>query len=216
MNSENNKFSNGHDKYEIESDPVSDQKPVQSYFDFSEIAAEEDDIAVTGDNVLARVEVRKPGQQEFFRVHPAWQFSTRVIIDRRNGREVVHLLHRSLMPWSETLEQDSVPVLILPCINLKGRIFLWVVRKGKDGADPSSFYSTALDHAAAARSCWIRRLWIAETRSHVKRVADLKDKPAWPENIGFPEIIGAGFGSRIIRSENAPLLRELRGEGSND
>ena len=207
-------FSNGHGKEDIEPDPISEQKPVQEYFDFSEIATEEDDTTITGDNVLAHIEVRKPGQQEFFQVHPTWQFSTRVIIDKRSGREVVHLLHKSLMPWSESLEQDSVPVLILACINLKGRIFLWVIRKSKDGSDPSNFYSTALQHADAARKGWIRRLWVADSRVHVKRVAELKDVPAWPENISFQEIIGAGFGSRIIRNENAPLLKELRGEGN--
>ena len=132
-------FSNGHGKEDIEPDPISEQKPVQEYFDFSEIATEEDDTTITADNVLAHIEVRKPGQQEFFQVHPDWQFSTRVIIDKRSGREVVHLLHKSLMPWSESLEQDSVPVLILACINLKGRIFLWVIRKSKDGSDPSNF-----------------------------------------------------------------------------
>lgn len=210
---ENKGFTNGHDKEETESDSVSEQKPIQSYFDFAEIAVEEDETTITGDNVLNHIEVRKPGQQEFFRVHPTWQFSTRVIIDRRSGREVVHLLHRSLMPWSESLEQDSVPVLILPCINLKGRIFLWVIRKSRDGGDPSNFYSTALQHAEAARKSWIRRLWVADSRTHVKRVAaDLKDRPAWPENITFQEIVSAGFGPRIIRSEDAPLLKGLRGE----
>lgn len=208
-------FSNGHDKEEIEPDPVSQQKPVQAYFDFNEIAAEEDDLHIIGDNVLSHVEVRKPGQQEFFMVHPAWQFSTRVIIDRRSGREVVHLLSRSLMPWSKSLEEDSVPVLILPCINRKGRVFLWVIRKTKDGSDPSNFYSTALQHAEVARSQWVRRIWVAESRTHTKRVADLPDKPAWPETITFQDIVVAGFGPRIIRSEDAPLLKDLRGESGD-
>jgi hypothetical protein len=218
MNENQNKFANGHDRGDIEPDLISEEKPqqpVQAYFNLEEIATEEDDLSIAGENVLNHIEVRKPHQQEFFRVHPTWQLSTRAIIDKRGGRDVVHLLHKSLMPWSVTLEEDSVPILIVVCINLKGQIFLWVVRKGKDGSDPSSLYSTALQHIEAARSHWIRRLWVGESRMHVKRVADLPNKPAWPENITFQEIVVAGFKSRIIRDENAPLLKELRGEGSN-
>ena len=210
------KFTNGHDRENIEPDnPVSEpqiQKSVPT-FTLDDLATEEDDLTIIGDDILKHVEVRKPRQQEFFRCHPTWKLSTRAVIDKRGAREVYYLLHKKLMPWSESLEQDSVPVLVVVCINLKGRIFLWVIRKSKDDGDPSKLYATALEHVQAATGDWIRRFWLEDERIHVKRVAQIPDKPAWPSGVTFQDIVIAGFGSRVIMDENAQILRELRGEG---
>ena len=82
-------------------------------------------------------------------------------------REIYYLLHKRLMPWSESLEQDSVPVLVCVWINLKGRIFLWVIRKSKDDDKLSRHYATALEHVHTATTPWIRRFWLDEDRMHV-------------------------------------------------
>jgi hypothetical protein len=190
------------------------QKP-SATFTLDDLAQEEDDLTITGDNVLNHVEVRRPGGQEWFQCHPTWKLSTRAVIDKRGTREVYYLLHKRLMPWSESLEQDSVPVLVRVCINLKGRIFLWVIRKSKDDGDPSRLYATALEHVQTATTDWIRRFWVEDERMHIKRVAQISDKPAWPDGLTFQDIVVAGFGSRIIADENAQILKELRGEGSN-
>lgn len=198
-------------------DTVSQGEPQQpsAAFTLDDLAQEEDDLAITADSVLNHVEVRKPHQQEFFRCHPTWRLSTRAVIDKRGTKEVYYLLHKRLMPWSESLEQDSVPVLVCVCVNLKGRIFLWVIRKSKDDGDPSSLYATALEHVRSATDNWIRRFWLDDEKTHVKRVAQISAKPAWPEGATFQDIVVAGFGSRVITDENAPILRELRGEDSN-
>jgi hypothetical protein len=116
------------------------------------------------------------------------------------------------MPLSKSLEQDSVPAFVTVCVNIKGKIFIWVVRKSKSDGDPSKHYNTALEHIKAARTKWIRRFWVEDEHHHQKREAELPDQPAWPEGITFEEVLIAGFGSRIITDENDPVLRELRGE----
>jgi hypothetical protein len=209
------KFTNGEDRDGIEPDAdgtALDPRQDDETFTLADIATDNDDVIITGDGALNRIEVRKPHPQEWFRVHPTWKLSTRAVIDKRGVKEIYYLLHKRLMPWSETLEQDSVPVVVRVCINLKGRIFLWVIRKSKDEGDPSKLYATALEHVQAATTSWIRRFWVEDERRHVKRVAQIEDKPAWPDGATFENIVVAGFGSRVIRDENAQILRELRGE----
>jgi hypothetical protein len=215
MTMENEKsFSNGHDK-EIEPDLISEEvkQPTLGYT-LDDLATEDDDIEILGDNVLNHIEVRRPHAQEWFRSHPTWKISTRAVIDKRGTKETVYLVHKCLMPYSESLKQDSYPVLVQACTNTKGKIFLWVCRKLKDDGDPSTIYKTALEHIDAARTNWIRRFWIDSEKKHVKRTAQLRTEPVWPD-VAFKEIILAGFGSRVISDENAPILRELRGEDSN-
>jgi hypothetical protein len=211
------KFTNGEDRDDIVPDAdgtVMDQEQDES-FTLSDIATDEDDVVITGDNVLSRVEVRKPHQQEWFRVHPTWKLTTRAVIDKRGAQETCYLLHKRLMPWSESLEQDSVPVLVRVCINRKGKIFLWVIRRGRDDDKLSKFYSIALEHVQAAITSWVRRFWVEEDGRHHKRTSKVESQPEWPAGVTFEQIIVAGFGPRIIRDENAPILRELRGEDSD-
>lgn len=198
-------------------DTVSQGEPRQpsAAFTLDDIAQEEDDLAITADSVLNHVEVRTPHPQEWFQCHPTWKLSTRAVRDKRGTREVYYLLHKRLMPWSESLEQDSFAVLVRVCINLKGRIFLWVIRKSKVDGDSSGHYATALEHVQAATTNWIRRFWVENEQHHIKRIAQIPAKPAWPDGITFNDIVVAGFGSRIITDENAQILRELRGEDSN-
>src|SRR5262245_29200730 len=105
-------FKNGHDQTEIESD-LDGEEFEQSgpAYTLDDIAQDDDDLSIIGDNVLNHVEVRRARAQEWFQCHPTWRLSTRAVIDKRGTQEVCYLLHKRLMPWSESLEQDSVPVL---------------------------------------------------------------------------------------------------------
>src|SRR5215510_10326816 len=148
MNENENGYSSGHAREDIEPDLIPEEgKPKQPALSYTldDLATEDDDVEITGDNVLNHIEVRRPHQQEWFMAHPTWRISTRAVIDKRGTKETVYLVHKCLMPYSETLKQDSVPVLVQTCINIKGKIFLWVIRKLKDEGDPSMFYKTALE-----------------------------------------------------------------------
>jgi len=205
-------FTNGQDRSDIEPDPIESEvlQTPPGTFNLDDLAQDEDDIQIVGDNILNHVEVRKPGQQEWFMAHPSWGLNTRAVITKSGTKEVVHLIHKCLMPPVETLEQDSVPVLVIPCINLKGKIFIWVIRKSR--SDDSKMYVSACEHVAESRTHWIRRFWNEGARMHEKRVAKISDKPAWPKGVTLQDIIVAGFGSRIIRDLEAHVLKELRGE----
>jgi len=192
---------------------MSNEKPI---FTMDDLATEDDDIPITGENPLKYTEVRKPGKQEWWMSHSLWQLSQRVVIEKSGFKEIVHLIHKNLLPPSKSLEQDSVPALLSVCINLKGRLFIWVIKKSKKDGDPSKYYSEALQSIQAARTKWVRHFWLDDEGRHERRIADLPDVPAWPENITLQDVLVAGFGDRIILTENDPVLRKLRGEITDD
>ena len=189
---------------------MSNEKPI---FTMDDLATEDDDIPITGENPLKYTEVRKPGKQEWWMSHSLWQLSQRVVIEKSGFKEIVHLIHKNLLPPSKSLEQDSVPALLSVCINLKGRLFIWVIKKSKKDGDPSKYYSEALQSIQAARTKWVRHFWLDDENRHERRIAEnILDEPAWPEGATLQDVLIAGFGDRIIASENDRVLRELRGE----
>jgi hypothetical protein len=195
----------------VETQPIPNPSP----FTLDDLATEDDDFTIAGENPLKHTEVRKPGRQEWFMSHPSWQLSQRVVIVRGSGfKDVVHLIHKNLLPPSKSLEQDSVPALLSVCINLKGRLFIWVVKKSKKDGDPSKYYSAALQSIQAGRTKWVRHFWLDDEGRHERRIAELPDVPTWPEST-FQDVLVAGFGDRIITDENDPVLRELRGEAND-
>ena len=189
------------------------EKPV---FTMDDLATEDDDVPINGENPLKYTEVRKPGNQEWWRSRPSWQLSQRVVIVKSGFKDVVHLIHKNLLPPSKSLEQDSVPALLSVCINLKGRLFIWVIKKSKKDGDPSKYYRDAQQSIREGRTKWVRHFWLDDEGRHERRIADLPDVPAWPENIPLQDVLVAGFGDRIILTENDPVLRKLRGEITDD
>jgi hypothetical protein len=182
-------------------------------FTLDDLAEEDDDFIITADNILKNTKVRKPGSQEFFRTHPELQRSQRVVIIKNGFKEIVYLVHKNLLPPSKSLEQDSVVVQLTVCINRKGELFIWVNKKSKKDGDPSKHYSDALQSIQAARTKWIRHFWLEDENRHTRRIGDnIPDIPAWPEGTTLQDILIAGFGDRIITSENHRVLKELRGE----
>jgi hypothetical protein len=178
MENQTNGCANGHDTTdEIQPELISDDRQQSETFSLDDIATDADDIPITGDSVLDHVEVRKPYQQEWFQVHKSWSLSTRAVIIKIGAKETVYLLHKRLMPCSEALEQDSVPVLVCVCINTKGKIFIWVVRKGKDDGALSKYYMTTREHIKKATTNWIRHFWLGDQGRHAMRVAQFQDKP---------------------------------------
>ena len=190
-----------------------EEKPV---FTLDDLATESDDVPINGENPLRYTEVRKPGNQEFWMSHPKWQLSQRVVIVKSGFKDVVYLIHKDLLPPSKSLEQDSVLARLTVCINLKGRLFIWVIKKSKKDGDPSKYYRDANESIRQGRTKWVRHFWLADEARHDRRIAELADVPAWPQNITLQDVLVAGFGDRIILTENDPILRQLRGEISDD
>jgi hypothetical protein len=159
--------------------------------------------------VLATVAVRKPGAQEWFRVHPdsSWRLQT-TLLQLKEDRES-YLVSPDLRAqlWDEIL-----PIVIYTAMSRQGEPFLWPVRLPKTDGKTDRFMETDLTAAKVAETQWVRRYWVPEIQSHkILAAQNLVDDPVWPE-IGFKELLKIAFKDRFIKDLNHPVLKKLRGE----
>ena len=159
--------------------------------------------------VISTIPVRKPGKQEWFRVHPGddWRIQT-AIFELEADRET-YLVDRSL--WGE-LSGEISPALVLVCVNRAGDLFLWRCKlPGPDGR-PNTWNESALRIAQSAEAQWTRMAanMAAGFYEHFAPAADLPD-PEWPQ-LTFPQILRIAFQGRMIDSLEHPVVRQLRGQ----
>ena len=158
--------------------------------------------------MLTTVPVRKPGKQNFVRVHPevSWRLQT-AVLELKEEREI-YLVDPSL--WDELVGEIS-PMILYTAIDRQGVLFLWPVRlPGEDGRI-DNWSRSALEAADKAMNRWVR---VSANMSlgayEIFEAAAELPEPEWPEE-NFQEILGIAFRDRFIREPDHPVLRQLRG-----
>ncbi len=158
---------------------------------------------------LLTVPVRKPGRQDFVRVHPdeSYRLET-AVLELKEERET-YLVDPSM--WHE-LPGEIVPKVLFTTINRQNVLTLWPIRlPGEDGRH-DEWNRSALEAAEMAQKCWIRvaanmGLGAYEVYEAVSNLPE----PEWPE-VEFQEILRIGFKDRFITSLDHPVVRRLQGE----
>ncbi len=159
--------------------------------------------------VLTSVRVRKPNNQEWFRVHPSKDMRLQSTVLRLKEEGEYYLIHRDLR---EALWDEIQPVMIFTAINHDGAVFLWPVRLPKGDGRTDQFMASDIAIAKLAESKWTRRQWVPENKSHKVSTANgLTDFPVWPDTT-FQKLIETAFQDKFIRDLDHPILRRLRGE----
>lgn len=179
-------------------------------FDLTKLRLSQDFAATLGvKKALLTVPVRKPGRQDFFRVHPGegWHLET-VILELKEERET-YLVDRDL--WGQ-LPGDLIPKVLYTVINRQGVLMLWPIRlPGADGRH-DEWNRSALEAAEMAQNQWVKVAANMALGAYelFQAVADIPE-PEWPETT-FQEILRVAFKDRFIRSLDHPVVRRLRGE----
>jgi hypothetical protein len=158
--------------------------------------------------VLATVAVRKPGAQEWFRVHPdpSWRLQT-TLLQLKEDREN-YLVSPDLRAQ---LFDEILPIVLYTAVSRQGEPFLWPVRLPKADGKTDRFIETDLTAAKVAETQWTRRYWVPDIKSHkILTAQNLTDEPVWP-GIGFKELLKIAFKDRFIKSLDHPVLKKLRG-----
>lgn len=163
------------------------------------------------EEILTSVSVRKPGQQEFFRVHPAkeYQFST-VMFENKEEREL-YLVSKELWPRLQG-EPGFGARAVFTCLNRQGVVFLWAARLPRDDGRTDNWAQSGLVAARKAITAWVRMradMNLGAYRADIA-VGQLPD-PEWPE-FSFEELLSEAFKEHIIDSQDHDVLRRLRGE----
>jgi hypothetical protein len=157
------------------------------------------------------VPTRKPGRQEFFRVHPSaeYRLQTAIIEDQEN-RDEGYLVAANL--WSEVPTGVLVPRLLLTAVTRQNVVFLWPVRlPGADGR-LDAWSQSAMEVANLATKGWLRMAANQGLGAYEPflAAADLS-APEWPTE-SFTELLNIAFKGRRIKDLNHPILQRLRGE----
>lgn len=159
--------------------------------------------------VLNTVPVRKPGSQDYVRVHsdPAYSMET-LVLELKEDRETF-LVARNL--WPE-LPGELIPKSLYTAVNRQGVLLLWPVRlPGEDGR-LDTWNSSAHDAAKLAKDHWVRVQANMSLGAYdiFEALGNIPD-PEWPDAT-FEEILKVAFRGHYIESLDHPAIRRLRGE----
>jgi hypothetical protein len=159
--------------------------------------------------LLRTVPVRKPGRQDFIRVHPDAAYRENfAMVELREDREEYLVAGGGLVA---ELTAEVINKTLYTAINRQGVVFLWPVRlPGPDGKE-MVWHRSARDAAEEATKRWVRVAPNMSLGAYELLVAEaITMEPTWPE-VSFQELIRIAFRDRLITSLDHPVVRRLRG-----
>lgn len=159
--------------------------------------------------LLTTIPVRKPGPQEFVRVHQAPDYRENFpIIELKDEREE-HIVTASLVP--ELIGEFVIKTLYL-AINRQGTLFFWPVRlPGPDGKD-MNWWKSGREAAELAMKDWVRVKANMNLGAYdIFKAASVISEPDWPA-LGYWELIKIAFRDHLIDRIDHPVIKRLRGQ----
>jgi len=158
---------------------------------------------------ISTIPIRKPGRQDFIRVHPDESYRLQTaILELKEDREN-YLISPDL--WHE-LPGEVTPKILYTTVNRQGVCFLWPVRLADEAGRLDEWNRSAHKAAQLSMGIWVR---VASNRSlgayEIFTPTGELPEPEWPE-ISFQEILRIAFGDYQINSLDHPVLKRLRGE----
>ncbi|HEX6015115.1 MAG TPA: hypothetical protein VFY87_25625 [Geminicoccaceae bacterium] len=184
--------------------PARDADP----FDPAALRLAPDFEAVGVRRVLTAVPVRKPGKQEFVRVHPGEDYRLETgLIELKEDREF-YLVHPDLRP---ELAEELVLVRLHLAVSRAGSVFLWYVRLPEPDGKRSPWHDSAERAALLATRQWVRLVPNQAAGAYDTYIASAAlPEPEWPD-LTLRELLELAFGERYIRSVDPPVVRRPRG-----
>jgi hypothetical protein len=158
---------------------------------------------------LLTIPVRKPGRQDFIRVHPdeSYRLET-AVLELKEERET-YLVASEL--WPE-LAGEIVPKVLFTSLSRQGVLTLWPIRLPGEEGRHDEWNRSALEAAKIAQTRWIRLAANMALGAYevYQAIGDLP-APEWPE-VEFQEMLRIAFRDHFIDSLDHPVVRRLRGE----
>lgn len=155
------------------------------------------------------IPIRKPGRQDFIRVHSDEKFRLQTAILELKEERENYLVSPGL--WQE-LAGEITPKMLYTAINRQGVLFLWPVRLADETGRLDAWNRSAHKAAQQAMKKWVR---VSSNRSlgayEIFTPARELPEPEWPE-ISFKEILKIAFGDYQINSLDHPVIKRLRGD----
>jgi hypothetical protein len=191
----------------VEKHPIPDPDP----FDPASIVLDQSYLKeAAATRALLEVSVRKPKEDEFFRVHtdPTYSLGPIATIKDSEGRET-YILSPSLAK-AERLKHAIVT--FHTCINTDGVIFLWPVTvPGSSGRSANAWHTSAVKAKDQAELKWIKLVASQNAGNYEAWPARGEiPEPDWPA-LSFKEILKLALKDRYITSRDHPVLQKKDG-----
>ena len=152
--------------------------------------------------LLKTVPVRKPGSQDFVRVHPELRLSPAALIELKDDRDM-YLVTPNMV---HQLAGEFFTATLYLAVTRQSVTFLWPVRLPNPDGKYLEWHRSAAEAAESAKSKWIRIVPNMGLGAYelFEAVSPNIPPPVWPE-ASFEEIIKVAFGidsltTLIIRS----------------
>jgi len=159
--------------------------------------------------LLTTVPVRKPGRQDFVRVHPdpSYRLTPAATIEVKEDREVYLITPK----MAQALPGEFATVTLLTTINRQGVLHLWPVKQSGPDGKHNEWHRSAAEAAERAMKKWVRVTASMSLGAYeiFEASGDLPE-PVWPD-ISFEEILKIAFRQRFVDSDDHPLVQRLRG-----
>jgi hypothetical protein len=159
--------------------------------------------------LLTTVPVRKPGRQDFVRVHPDqnYRLTPAAIIEVKEDREV-YLVTPNM---AQALSGEFATVTLFTTINRQGTLHLWHVKLPNPEGRHNEWHRSAAEAAERAMKKWVRVTASMSLGAYeiFEASGDLPE-PAWPD-FSFQEILKIAFRERIVDRVDHPLVLRLQG-----
>lgn len=187
---------------------TSDESPPTTLFDLNRLRIQPETAPVAR-KLLLTVPVRKPGKQEFIRVHPdkAWSLTTSTLTTADD--RTTYLVDPDLR---SVLANDIAPTMLVGAVTRQGVFFLWPLRLPSADGRALAWHTSALEAAELAKNAWVKvTANMALGAYEVLAAQGQLGEPTWPD-VTFGQVIDLAFKDAYLRDADHPVLRRLRGE----
>jgi hypothetical protein len=178
---------------------VAPQPEANNEFDLRNLRLDQNFVETAGvKRLLTTVPVRKPGKQDYVRVHPHPDYRANVaLLELKDDREV-YLLTPAM---AQELPGEFFMATLYVTINRQNVLFLW----------PMEWHRSAAEAAERAMTKWVRVQPNMSLGAYEIDIAGVTHSdPVWPE-FTLQDLIPIAFRDRLVNRIDHPVVQRLRG-----
>ena len=192
--------------------PTPTEDAVPDPFDPERLRLTQDYAAQIGvEKLLLTVPVRKPSREAWVRTHPDDDYWLETAVVELKEERETYIVQPELWPLLAGEATFVRKALVLSMTRQKVA-FLWPLRLAGEDGKLDEWAHSAIECAKKARDNWVRVSSNMPLQAYEAAIsiADLP-APEWPEQT-MRDLLEIAFRRYIIRDEDHPVLRRLRGE----
>jgi hypothetical protein len=192
---------------EVIEEPVDPFDPERLRYAAAEYASTD----VPTKEVITAIKVRRPTNQEWFRLHREFQLPAALYL--RESKTSVTPEPWLVQPpcWELFKPKHLTAVRLQLAISSVDKVFLWDRKVARQGEEVTDYLDSLQQVADAAEEYWVRMEWDNNNRvySFEEATVDLGDPP-FPVDRTFGDWLRLAFRDRNIDREDHPVVLEYR------